>query len=222
MLMAYRAMTKDPSSMTFMERYFTANEMLIALWLVTAAFAVPLGLVALFELIILRAPGLALKDLIVILIALPLVGVLNISAMPESMRANNGQGSRFFFDYVAVPLLRLKTDGREDALAFWTKHLGNDGLAGAWIFASFGVLGGIAVIPLVIIDPMSANSWYIFGTTIPFSIGSLLFVRAGYPETMNSSFFFSEESDPPGTKEAASERTGSESEVNGELTPLVS
>ena len=100
MLMAYRAMTKDPSSMSFIERYFTANEMLIALWLITAAFAIPLGLVALYELIILQAPGLALKDSIVILVSLPLVGVLNISAMPDSMRANNGQGSRFFFDYV--------------------------------------------------------------------------------------------------------------------------
>ena len=220
MLMAYRAMTKDPSSMSFIERYFTANEMLIALWLITAAFAIPLGLVALYELIVLQAPGLALKDSIVILVSLPLVGVLNISAMPDCMRANNGQGSRFFFDYVVIPLLRLKEEGREEALAFWTKHMGNDALAGAWIFAAVGVLGGIAVTPLVIIDPTSVMNWYIFATTIPFSIGSLLFVRASYPETMNSSIFFSEEPDPPG-KETEVDRTDSESDLNGELTPLI-
>jgi len=221
MLMAYHAMTMDTTQMSIWERYFTANEMLIALWLITAAVAIPLAFVALYELVFLNAPSLALKDFIIILIAVPLTGVMNIAAMPDCMRANNGQGSRFFFDGVWVPLLRLKSENQKERLAFWTKHLGNDAIAGAWVFATFGVLSGILVIPLVVLQPGSMTNWFIFWSTIPFTVGSLLFVRASYPETMNSSFFFSS----PATSTRSEETVGMDgvdAAIQTDLSPLLS
>ncbi len=250
MLLAYHAVTRDPNTMSFMERYFTANEMLIALWLFSAAFIVPLTIVALYELFFLHEIGRGILDLVSILIATPLVGVLNIAAMPDCMRMNNGQGSSFFFDHFWVNLLRLNDGEGESGAgtgknadserspssensnssrrAFWLKHLGNDGIAGAWIFAVLGVVGGIGVTALVIFES-SVKNWLIFWTTMPFSIGSLLLVRASYPDTMNSSIFFSSEDPPlPEIEIAGTDDNDNEGDiagkvkVNGERTPLLS
>lgn len=103
--------------------------------------------------------------------------------------ANGGKGSSYFFDYFWVPLLGLKNDAERQS--FWMKHVGNDGIAGMWIMAALGILGGVAVMPLVIIAPFSIMTWLSFWSTIPFTVGSLLMVRATYPEYMNSSIFFS-------------------------------
>ena len=194
MLMAYRVMAIDPNTMTFIQRYFTANEMLVVLWLFTGGFALPYLIVVLYELIT-QQYCQAITDLITIILAIPLTGVLNVSAMPDAMRANNGRGSSFFYDYFWVPLLRIKSN--EARATYWTKHVGNDGLAGAWLFAILGVLGGIAVIPPVILNPKSANAWFNFWSTIPFTIGSVLLVRASYPENMNTSLFFSDTDPAP-------------------------
>jgi len=61
-------------------------------------------------------------------------------------------------------------------------------LATAWIFAVLGVGGSISVIPSVVEDPESFFSWMLFIAVVPFGVGSLLLLRASYPETMNSSF----------------------------------
>ncbi len=236
MLLAYHAVTRDPNTMTFMERFFTANEMLIALWLFTAAFIVPQTLVALYEFLFLHEVERGLLDVVSIIIATPLVGVLNIAAMPDCMRMNNGQGSSFFFDHFWVNLLGLNEDeggastdsersSSENSTrrAFWSKHLGNDGIAGAWIFAVLGVVGGVGVTLLVLFEP-TAQNWLVFWTTMPFSIGSLLLVRASYPDTMNSSIFFSSD-DPPLPEIEIAQSTDDNDiagKVSGEQTPLLS
>ena len=192
MIMAYRAMTKDPNTMTFTQRYFTANEMLVAFWIITGAVVIPNFLVAVFEAIVLHEAKRATIDFLTIFAALPFIGVLNVSVMPDAMRANNGRGSSFIFDGFWAPILGLK--GRtvsEDRVIFWTKHLGSDMLAGAWIFAVLGVLGGVAVVPLVATNSHSAMAWLGFWSTIPFSVGSLLMLRGSCPENMNSSVCFS-------------------------------
>eukprot|EP00979_Chaetoceros_neogracilis_P008876 scaffold1990_cov182-Chaetoceros_neogracile.AAC.1 len=84
MIMAYRAMTKDPNSMTFMERYFTANEMLIALWMVTGAFVIPIFFVVIYEATVLHEMKHALIDFLSIFVAFPLSGVLNLSVHPRA------------------------------------------------------------------------------------------------------------------------------------------
>ena len=108
--------------------------------------------------------------------------------MPDNMRANNGRGSSYFLDFVCKPVLRLI--GKEGELKFWAKHLGNDALAGAWIFGIVGIIGGVGVLFLVYLESTSWLNWLIFWSTIPFSLGSILFIRATYPETMNTSIIF--------------------------------
>lgn len=217
MLMAYRVMAIDPSTMTWIQRYFTANEMLIALWIFTLAFAVPYSVVVIYEFTkTLNYQKLVVGSLQVIVGTL-LISVLNVSAMPDAMRANNGRGSSFFLDMFWAPLLRLKND--EARFAFWVKHVGNDGLAGAWIFAILGIIGGIVVMPIVILHPLSPMAWSLFWSTIPFSIGSVLLVRASYPENMNTSILFSDSNDLDDKEEAATVAVSFQS--NGEHTPLL-
>ena len=72
--------------------------------------------------------------------------------------------------------------------AFWRKHVGIDMLATAWIFAVLGVGGSLSMIPLVYEDPYSIINWINALTILPFGLGSLLLLRASYPEYMNSSF----------------------------------
>ena len=218
MLMAYRVMAIDPNTMTWVQRFFTANEMLIALWLFTFAFTVPYLVVVIYKFAkTLNFVGLVL-GLLQTVIGTLLIAVLNVSAMPDAMRANNGRGSSFFLDKFWSPLLRLKND--EERLSFWVKHVGNDGLAGAWIFAIIGVLGGIAVTPLVIMNPLSGIAWSLFWSTVPFSIGSVLMVRASYPENMNTSIFFSD-SDSDEKEEAINATDHISSVSSGERTPLL-
>lgn len=205
-------MSIDPESMTFIQRYFTANEMLIALWFFTGGFAVPYIFVILWELLVTHEYHQALVDTITTIVALPLTGVLNISAMPDAMRANGGRGSSFFFDNFWVPLLRLKNS--ESRYAFWVKHVGTDALAGGWIFAILGIVGGISVLPLVILNPLSGQDWFLFWSTIPFTIGSVLLVRVSYPENMNTSLIFSNDDDDD-AEDAGDEEEGNES------TPLL-
>jgi len=219
MLMAYRVMTKDPSSLTFVERYFTANEMLVATWLMNAAFVVPFVLLALFELIVWHEGIKCIRDLMIVAFTLPLVGLLSVAAMPDNMRANGGKGSTYFFDYFWVPLLRLKGD--DERIGFWVKHVGSDGIAGMWIMAVLGVVGGVAVIPPVIIAPYSPMAWYSFWSTIPFTVGSLLMVRASYPEYMNSSIFFSDEDSSSGSTQQTSSSSSQKTEVDPESAPLL-
>jgi hypothetical protein len=214
MLMAYHVMSIDPASMTFIERYFTANEMLIALWLFTLGFVIPNSFLVLYEFFITQNHHQAAIDAIITIVVIPLTGILNLSAMPDAMRANNGRGSSFFFDNVWGPLLCLKQGG--ERMAFWVKHLGNDALAGAWIFASLGILGGIGVVVLIIMHPLVASSWFGFWTTMPFSIGSVLLVRASYPENMNTSVFFSNDDDD------GDDDDDGKNDKNGEKTPLLS
>lgn len=202
MLLAYRSVTVDPNTMSFWKRYFTANEMLIALWTLTFAFVIPYTIVALYELFILEAPQMALTDTIVVVLSIVILSVFNIAAMPDAMRMNNGRGSSFFYDFFWAPLLCLKPSCKpcnsnsrrhEDRVIFWQKHVGNDGLAGAWIWTVFGVLGAIVVTPLVILEPTSVLNWLYFANTMPFTLGSLLLLRASYPEHMNSSLLFKDE-----------------------------
>jgi len=219
MIMAYRAMTKDPNTMAFIERYFTANEMLVALWIITGAVVIPIFLVAVYEAIVLHELKRAIIDILTISAALPLLGVFNVSVMPDAMRANNGLGSSFFFDGFWAPMLGLKGGiVNEDRVIFWKKHLGSDFLAGAWIFAVLGVLSGVAVVPWVVISPRSAMAWLTFWSSIPFSVGSLLMLRGSYPEHMNSSLFFSTDESAAEPEENGSSDTGRES---WEETPLL-
>eukprot|EP00977_Amphora_coffeiformis_P008807 scaffold1992_cov187-Amphora_coffeaeformis.AAC.25 len=111
MIMAYRAMTKDPTQMHFWERYVTANEVLVVLWIITGAVVVPNLVVALYEAAVLQEESQAWTDFLGALVTLPLLGILNVSAMPDAMRANNGRGSSFFFDGFWSPLLCL---GKKD------------------------------------------------------------------------------------------------------------
>eukprot|EP00592_Proboscia_alata_P004335 CAMPEP_0194379628 /NCGR_PEP_ID=MMETSP0174-20130528/40173_1 /TAXON_ID=216777 /ORGANISM="Proboscia alata, Strain PI-D3" /LENGTH=544 /DNA_ID=CAMNT_0039162461 /DNA_START=152 /DNA_END=1787 /DNA_ORIENTATION=+ len=191
MLMIYRSAAIDPETMTFLERYFTANDMLIALWLATAALGLPYLSLVLYECLVLGEWVNGLIVFLTTILGVALSGVMSATAMPDCMRANNGKGTRVVFEKCVVPLLGLKNDS--DRFTFYSKHLGNDGLVVAWTLGILGTLCGIPVTILVILHPRSISMWLIFWSTMPFSVGSLLFVRASYPETMNSSIFFSDE-----------------------------
>ena len=65
--------------------------------------------------------------------------------------------------------------------------MGNDFIAGAWIFCVIGMSATLAVFAFVCLDPTSLIAWIFFLSTAPFGIGAVLFVRSSYPETMNSS-----------------------------------
>ena len=216
MLMAYRTMTKDPNEMTFLQRYFTANEFLIATWSFSAGWFAPLLIVALYEFFMLREFKQAALDMFTLIVAVPIMFLSSAPAMPDFMRANNGRGTTYFFDKIWVPLLRLNRN--EERLEFFRKHLGSDMLAFVWIIAVAGFLAGVAVTPLVILHPQSSHDWTTFWATMPFTFGSFLLLRSSYPETMNTSIFFSSEDSSVETADTSATMSDS----NGEETPLLS
>ena len=214
MLMAYHVMAIDPQSMTFIDRYFMANEMLIASWFFFAGFVIPYIFVIAYEFMT-QSYNKAFMDTVTTIIALPLLVIFNLTALPDAMRANNGRGSSFFFDTIWIPVLRLEKNS--DQYTFWIKHLGNDALALFWMFGVIGIVSGVAIIPLVIIDPTSPSTWFLFWTTMPFSVGCVLMLRASYPENMNSSLFFKVDDDTEGEEYGYSDGNVD----SGEKTPLV-
>lgn len=199
MLMMYHVMIKDPDTMSFTERYFTANEMLIALWLMTGSFIAPVLFVALYELFVLRMLQKGFLDMFIFIMSVIFGVLFMVPVMPEFMRANNGAGTTYFFDTFWISLLRLKED--EERYSFWKKHVGTDMLVMTWTFAVVSVPPCLAVIPLIVLKPYDVSTWLIILIIIPTGIGSLLFVRASYPETMNTSIFFSSESEIEATKD---------------------
>lgn len=231
MVMVYRVMTNDPAHMTFTQRYFTANEMLISIWMFMGAFIVPTILESIFELFFLGEWKHALMDLNTMIIGTVIFMPFMISSFPDCMRMNNGQGSTFTYDYLISPCLGLnksvdsmKTEHRvkyEKRVEFWTKHLGNDMLAGAWELALMGVAAGIPSLIYFVTNPFLPAAISAFWSGMPFCLGSILMLHAMYPENMNKSIFFSDEDDESTEKSVKTASDSSQGDVEVESTPLL-
>lgn len=172
MIMAYRVMTVDPSTMTFIQRYFTASEFLFTLWMFNFAFLLPVLLEVVFEILFLHEWHHALNDIVTMIVSLLFLGPLMISSFPDAMRQNNGLGSSYFYDYVVSVMLGLNKEvdaadskqlkEQEDLIEFWKTHLGTDMLVGSWLFAVIGFFGLIPVIVLAVTHPFAKQTYVFF------------------------------------------------------------
>ena len=111
MIMIYHAMTIYPNCMSCVERYFTANEMLIALRLFALALLGPYFIVTIYKFLRLQAPLLGVQDFFVIVIVTFISAILDVGAMPDTTRMNVGKGSSFFYDSICVPFFCLNCGG---------------------------------------------------------------------------------------------------------------
>ncbi len=172
MIMAYRVMTVDPSTLTFIQRYFTASEFLITLWMFNFAFILPVLLEFVFEILFLHEWHHALNDIVTMIVSLLFLGPLMISSFPDAMRQNNGLGSSYFYDYIVSIMLGLNKEvdaadskqlkEQEDRIEFWKTHLGSDMLVGSWLFAVMGFFGLFLVIVLAITHPFAEQTYVMY------------------------------------------------------------
>ena len=182
-LIAMRAMREDVSKMSLTKRYVTHNEMLLAIWGFQLGFAPYLVIGAFY--IVYGYITVGVVYIAFTVVSMGLMGFWLLAAMPENMQKNGGQGSSFFYDKIFAPLCCVKKGSGSDD--YFRRHLGNDFLAGAWIFCVFGVSATVAVTAFVVVDYASVLAWASWLMTVPFGVGSVLFVRSSYPDTMNSS-----------------------------------
>ena len=184
-LMVMRAMREDVSKMSYTTRYFTHNEMLLAIWGFQLGFA-PYVVIACAYLDY-GYVGYGVGYLGFTVVSMALMGFWLAAAMPENMCKNDGQGSSYFYDGVFLNSCGCCVAKDSSADAYWRRHLGNDFLAGAWIFCVFGVTATIAMTYFLILEPTSFFVWVAWLMTAPFGVGAVLFVRSSYPDTMNTS-----------------------------------
>ena len=178
--MVTRALREDASKMSWTTKYFTHNEMLIAIWGFQLGFA-PYFVIAAFYAYYGDYFAAAAYGVSTVLL-MGLMCFWLVAAMPHNMQRNGGQGSSYFYDAVCCCPRR-----GSPSEAFWRTHLGSDFLAGSWIFCVAGVLATLGVLAAVWEDPDSLVAWCVFLSTAPFGVGSVLFVRSAYPSTANSS-----------------------------------
>ena len=133
---------EDVSKLSFLERYFTGSDFLIATWMFLLCGLPLFGYTG----YILADDSGSLFGWELLVGSVGYVAILSvwvIASMPENLVANDGRGSSHFFDYVFQPYcfplfccygVCCRCCCNSTDLAFWKVHLGTDMLAGGWLF----------------------------------------------------------------------------------------
>mmetsp|Transcript_10634 Transcript_10634/g.32700 ORF Transcript_10634/g.32700 Transcript_10634/m.32700 type:complete len:327 (-) Transcript_10634:32-1012(-) len=171
---AREALTVDVSTLTFMERTFTFNDMLLATWSFELG-CVPYVVIALAYLCDSDEAWLGGVMLVGVVVTMLCIYVWCRSAMPENMQKNGGTGSSSFYDAFIAPCCGDR---------FLRKHLGTDLQVGGWLFFGPTAVATVASLALVCVDPTSFDAWSFFVQLALFSVGAGLLLRSMYPPAM--------------------------------------
>lgn len=138
--------------------------------------------------------------LIIIFIALLLIFWL-VATLPESMIANNGQGSSYFYDLTlsaCCGTLHLAPDQDESNgdeyfccnVYFWKKHTGSDFLVGSWVF--FGVSGAALAVSIyyTYLEYQNLLIYIMLVSSLLFFVGTAILVYCSYPGQFFSRFWW--------------------------------
>ena len=172
------SMLVDLDTLTWREKYFTANSFLMAVWMfiVACGFYYAAGIVW----IIYGQPLVGVTFLLSTFIGQAACFIWAYAAMPANMQSNNGHGSSVLFDVCC---------GCDDYP--WLKaRIGTDALLGNWLFflACFGA--SVYGVIYVLYQPASSMAWTMFAFASNMALGSYLYLRAFDPETQGGSLFF--------------------------------
>lgn len=180
-----RALRMNTRRVNCVERYFTANELLLAMWCFELAF-LPYLVLGCFYL----ATGNYVGGAVWVAgpaCVMSLLSIWLVSAFPSSIQQNHGRGSSYFYDAFWRKLCCLRRDGTSNRALFWQTHLGTDELAGTWVFGVGGVCSVVLASLFLYEEPDEFMARLSFLCSVPFGVGSLLFVRHAYPDRANSS-----------------------------------
>ena len=197
MVILLEHLAKPPRKLTLLERYVTSNRMLLATQLFNLGM-VPYFIEALVNMVSPPPgdpPGAALGLLLGLIFAMPLLVLFTATAMDENMRKNRGSGTSFAWDGGLKACVRRCAG--ESRVAFWQQHLGSDMIFIFWVFCVLMAISIPAVLPLWLYDlddseklcgPISCFNNLVM--LVPFTAGSLLMLRASYPDNFGQSLFF--------------------------------
>jgi hypothetical protein len=174
--MGEKLMTTDFSKASFWERYFTGTDFLVMAWAFTIAFGImfiyPFWGLATGEV----STELCVVFIAVLVISMTVFVIFLVSCFPENMLLNDGAGSSIVYDLFCgcCNVQFLKT------------HFGTDFLCAMWGIMFFAVVSVIAAIYSMVEDASSGVNIVQLIACLMFFVGSLLMVKASYPNCMKS------------------------------------
>jgi hypothetical protein len=98
--------------------------------------------------------------------------LLVAGALPESLAANDGAGSRRCLDALGAER------------QFWQTHAANDVLAGSWAFAAFMVACLLFGLVDLAAEPSKLTADFAW-SQLPFAVGAVLLALVSYPDAIN-------------------------------------
>ena len=132
-----RSLTPPPRpylshQLSCMERYVTASEFLMSVWFFVLAI-LPFEVLTIYCAIAYSFALWVWMLQAVMLLVLGVMGFFIFISLPQSMQANDSQGTRLILDYLLLPVLGGKAEGDEDGSwrSLVVKHAANDLLASA-------------------------------------------------------------------------------------------
>ncbi|KAJ1460321.1 hypothetical protein M885DRAFT_510158 [Pelagophyceae sp. CCMP2097] len=177
---AHEALSCDVASLSFVEKTFTFNDMLIATWAFECA-CIPYVGIAVAYIAAGALDGNVDKLLLGCLMLFASFGLMAciyvwvLAAMPQYMQHNGGKGSSRFYDELAQPLFGRCCDR---ALR---RHVGTDLQAGGWLFFGPCVFGSVFTVGLVFTDPTNMDKWSFLIQGALLAVGAGLLLRSMYP-----------------------------------------
>lgn len=176
-------MEADLDKLSFIERYFTFNWLLIAVWL----FFIPSFFYFVYPIWAYSDGTMGLGEFFLLLLGVTFILLITwfwvYASFPDSMRQNDFQGSSVFFD--SVCLCDICCDKRQ----FMKKHLGTDFLVGSYAFCLLALIVTLFGFYLIAIYPSSYFCWLLFLSGIFFLIGFMVLTAASYPESFAQNDF---------------------------------
>jgi len=171
---AREALTVDVDTLSFVEKHFTFNDMMLATWSFELGCIPYLVVAAAY----LAEGGHRNTVLGALLLSATLVGMACLyvwvrSAMPHEMQKNGGNGSSEFYEIFIEPCCGDN--------AFLRRHLGTDLQAGGWLFFGPTAVAAALALALVCVFPGSLDAWIGFVQMVLLAVGAGLLLRSMYP-----------------------------------------
>ena len=181
----YNITPEKISQMTWMERNFTANEILKATWFFLLAI-IPYFVDAIYLTIDYSDSPEGYAYILGLCIVVAGLYTWVLSCKPENMIANDGRGSSIVYDSFLSKFCCCC-----DCCNCCARHLGSDFLFGLWFFMVFNVLFlSYAIYYLIAISVTSYIGWMWLTMALGFTVGTYLFILSSYPENMQTSYFW--------------------------------
>ena len=127
--------------------------------------------------------------LITILLIMPMLMLWSSTVMDHNLRKNNGFGSSYVWDCCFARCCRARPSMR--------RHLGTDAIVSMWLFAVLMVPAQLAMTVSLLDYLTDLSMWLSYLMMSSFTGGTLLMLKASYPENFGKSSFFRQVDDDP-------------------------